>query len=47
MVAVNNPMRKLFALALLSVMIAGGAVALYTVERPTSAHADGGGCNGC
>jgi hypothetical protein len=38
-------MRKLSALALLALALAGGAVALCGVERPTPAHADcDGGC---
>jgi hypothetical protein len=37
-------MRKLLALALLALALAGG-VAVVSVERPTPAHADcGGGC---
>jgi hypothetical protein len=38
-------MRKLFALALLALTVAGGTVALYGVERPIPAMARG--TNGC
>jgi hypothetical protein len=36
-------MRKLFALALLALALAGG-VAVYDLEKPTQAHAD---CSSC
>ena len=36
-------MRKLFALAFLALAVAGGAVAVYDIERPTPALA----CLGC
>ncbi len=39
-------MRKLFALALLALALAGG-VAFVGLERPTPAHADGSGCSAC